>query len=1427
MRFDDIVSFRRDLLFDGAVQISWLENNKELAIKAAEHYVFHGPDYHGITQDDIVGREYLLQDTATFTLDVLKRVNGLTTGDPFTLAIAGYGAGKSHLGITLSSLLSDPGSNVAGKILKNMALADEDIGIQSKQILQKEGKPFIVVTINGMKDFNLCGEIMRQIILVLNQSNLDTSVLKNLRPRFEFAAKFTESFYSVLEGEFAKSFGASTNGDEIIGLLENQDEDVFKKVNSIFEQQMGNAIPATGKEALHEFITVAKDNFCGLGKPFSGMVILFDEFGRYLEFSVQSPHIAGSGALQQLFEAVQENSDSVFFIGFIQYEPKAYISRIAPELHEDLNRYVSRYDMARKVHLSSNLETLIANLFEKKNYSELENQLLAIPDSPEEIQALMLRWFPDVGNHALWTDLQQFKQVIVQGCWPLHPFSTWVLYKLSSVGKSFQQRSAFSFLADAFDLYKETKCAPGQLILPVDLCSDAMLGEFLISEQYRQQGAIAHAYYSVVDKYRHELSREQNVLLKAVLLLSKVGYKVESKEECLHVLALFSGVGQNRVEQEVRHLESDLAVLEWNDSQFRFEIAEDSVPKRAFIAYVKRESEQIDSGSRAEIFGNNYAKWSGVKEFNTDFGIQNKISTREWRYSVSFASVSQLKRQIEHVLRIWMDCRGADEAKGQLIYCYVGPESNIDDVKGFAEGILEKSLRGIGIDWGLGVPIAIILLHDVDGSFGQNIAENWVLIEMDKEARLKFDKFISDHQNSLKQTMETRFSKMKMAKYIVVATGKTVDKTDIKVLLTNLFSVIYDQYIPFPFDGFHTARGHAARDCQLFTRQLLLGRLDKEWIAAQGQQQRNRAHSVLVDSWGILGEDGSIRLRPKNERVSKIIALLDSKLPLVNKGNAGKVVNLGSIIRLLCAPPYGCNLSSAGLLLALFIGKRKSKIIIVMNEEIIGYEHWLQEALGDRYFELPILDLSFIKRVDEDSLSEWEALFEDWEGEEQLLSKYHYLSKAEKLQGRVTVPPQLHYRLARLQEQSDNAFKKIKDHDEKIDGALKKINEGLESNDIGKLSHGGTDLVKVLEKMNEQRKLWTDYQIEEIEDHIKKVRKHIVRIFDRWLAQLVVTGIEQLNQFKDINSQIADNLQRLNLPEKQKLLNDHVEQISSNIKEITQINRVVSDVNSMVGRNYITDSTPVSVINVCLRQVEEFEKRLELAADKVYLWNTGIEEAVKTLTNYKQQCVKQLEIYTGRMRKIFDIQNLSDSSHIGFWREEIAALKVIYEGYEKDLEDLDQVLKHLNLIEQHIGVLSDYNLSVEEFAAACESCMEETEKYFSDDAPPLDHESIYIYLKGKIEKDRTLAANEWFLRNMPDIKGIKTINANDALQLKSVLLPIPKVLSEDQKVIVQKAVDACEKRLDELEVEGLIARFKVLSKSNKEIFLELAFKYLD
>ncbi|MCP4404518.1 MAG: hypothetical protein GY801_45355 [bacterium] len=85
----DLVDFRRDLFFDGAVQIGWFETDSARRDLAASHFVFHGPQYHGVSEQDLRDTGgFQLTDTAQFTHKLLDALDPQHDSSlPFALAI--------------------------------------------------------------------------------------------------------------------------------------------------------------------------------------------------------------------------------------------------------------------------------------------------------------------------------------------------------------------------------------------------------------------------------------------------------------------------------------------------------------------------------------------------------------------------------------------------------------------------------------------------------------------------------------------------------------------------------------------------------------------------------------------------------------------------------------------------------------------------------------------------------------------------------------------------------------------------------------------------------------------------------------------------------------------------------------------------------------------------------------------------------------------------------------------------------------------------------------------------------------------------------------------------------------------------------------------------------------------------------------------
>ena len=184
----ELIRFRSDKLFNGAVNVDWFGTDETRSKSASEAFVFHGPKYHGVSQADVgVEHGHRLLDTASFALSIVRRCYGIED-QPFTLAIAGYGTGKSHLGLTIASLLSEPEGDIARAVLSSIETADSAIGAEIRAILGEAGKPCLVVALNGMRSFDLTTELTRQIIRQLKARHLETRSLDELSPRFSQAA---------------------------------------------------------------------------------------------------------------------------------------------------------------------------------------------------------------------------------------------------------------------------------------------------------------------------------------------------------------------------------------------------------------------------------------------------------------------------------------------------------------------------------------------------------------------------------------------------------------------------------------------------------------------------------------------------------------------------------------------------------------------------------------------------------------------------------------------------------------------------------------------------------------------------------------------------------------------------------------------------------------------------------------------------------------------------------------------------------------------------------------------------------------------------------------------------------------------------------------------------------------------------------------
>jgi thioester reductase-like protein len=212
---------------------------------------------------------------------------------------------------------------------------------------------------------------------------------------------------------------------------------------------------------------------------------------------------------------------------------------------------------------------------------------------------------------------------------------------------------------------------------------------------------------------------------------------------------------------------------------------------------------------------------------------------------------------------------------------------------------------------------------------------------------------------------------------------------------------------------------------------------------------------------------------------------------------------------------------------------------------------------------------------------------------------------------------------------------------------------------------------------------------------------------------------------------------------------------------------------------------------------------------------TRVETLKKTAKNIlENNKTRAAKIDNSQIEKPEDIEGLL---------AELRALFSVFDGCQVDLANFTIYQKWLQRFDDDAGRLDDRNLTPATFAKLAKSLAREAKSAQTDDDElPWDIEETYETLMTTIQARRETAAEKWLAENVPTKKSISTLEARDAQRLKTFLQSSPAFLSKEQIKKVEDALSACEVRLDDLQVDGLLAKFEALSDAAKREFMKKA-----
>ncbi|NVI09248.1 hypothetical protein [Paraburkholderia youngii] len=1208
MKVDDLIQFRSDLFFDGAVQLLWADDQVNRANDAARSFVFHGPRYHGVSREGHAEEIYRLTDTATLAADLLVRIadGSTTSANPFSLAIAGYGSGKSHFALALTSLLRDPLSETSEQILCNLTLAESRAGDAAREALRIIDKPALVIALDGTGNFNLGYELSASLYRKLKEHDIDDRAIRELSPRFDDAASFVKRNYELRTNEFCSRLPGKTL-QHIVESLEARDESTYAIVDELYLEANGAHIPVSGRESIQDLISVFCETYCSEGGAFSRLVILFDEFGRFLEYVAERPALAGDSALQQIFQGIQDNASRAHFLGFIQYELKAYLARLGNRDAMHIQKYITRFDVAKKYYVSSNLETIIAHLLEKKDEPTLEKALTQARFSNQSLHAMMATLLPGLKQLPVWNDADEFERVIVRGCWPLHPLATWFLTRQQDI---VQSRSAITFVKQAVDTSLTQDAVEGNKLVTISasrILSGDMLTEMHAAER-AHGGASIDNLLAALAKYDAQLDELERALLISIAAAKKM--RVVSSEQSTYdqLLAEFVGQPIDKCRQRLSRLEQELGVVAWSRELKQYEIVSDAATRGQYQKDLRGRLTSITPADVREIFINRAKAWSDklFEDIPTTFGQERDIPTLEWTFTAQLTNEQRAASAISNAFADWRQAVKPDQSKGQILYSLVGLEADMvalqTQIQSAYKAELAKSRAAAA-------PIWTVLMVDRSRRIEQYLATLYVLDErFDQNERERYARFIPEERETAKQGLQSALRDAIKDRLSLVA-GVEVPAGRLAVEACAIFNRVYPKAPPFPFDGLNTRSGNGSADVAVISRALFGGEVSSSWLAVQQVKLQNRVRTVLANSWGTLSKDCSVKPVADNPVVTEILETLE------REHKASPQRTLGDDLAMLTRPPIGCSLASASLLIALFVGKPLPPRAIQYQNDGISLKDWLEAAYGSngKFLLDTTLQKTTVVFLTEDALTRWELFFAAWEAETTLEGNVSRLREAERMRAQDPLPEQRVANFKFLQHKALEDKEELNIHTQLLQEAERRLERAIQQSNVQEFLAVADRYLSRRKDMNAHAKKWTAGQTEEIESICKEIADLVRSAAPKWISAQACNSNEQIADFRNRMVRAQKTLENLGIHDLARMAEKQTGAMIARVAERYQYETTLSDAANLIRTSAPLPSTP-------LREVFD---RIEKAEALIGI----LTEALKNLTKADdvEELIKQLQ----------------------------------------------------------------------------------------------------------------------------------------------------------------------------------------------------------
>lgn len=364
--------------------------------------------------------------------DILISINPTST-DRARVLIGAYGKGKSHIVLTILSILM---KRELGLFEKMMPKVQENRKLfQLVQNYYESENRILPVVISGSNT-----SLTQAFLLSLQRALSDHGLLSampetNYKAAIQTIRRWEKDFPETF-AKFEESIDAPV--EVYLERLENYDVAAYEAFEKIHPTLTAGSVfnPFLGFDVVELYESVAKSL---KGKGYSGLYVVYDEFSKYLEANIVDASISDTKMLQDFAEKCCRSGDLQLHLMLISHkEISNYIDKLPKEKTDGWRGVSERF---KHIHMNNNFTQtyeIISSVIQHRE--PLWDEFCS--EHEQDFNALFTRY----QKHQMFVDALDEIDTAIKGCFPLHPVSTFILPRLSErVAQN--ERTLFTFLS--------------------------------------------------------------------------------------------------------------------------------------------------------------------------------------------------------------------------------------------------------------------------------------------------------------------------------------------------------------------------------------------------------------------------------------------------------------------------------------------------------------------------------------------------------------------------------------------------------------------------------------------------------------------------------------------------------------------------------------------------------------------------------------------------------------------------------------------------------------------------------------------------------------------------------------------------------------------------------------------------------------------